>query len=135
MPLFSYDRLVKPPAPRVWLRITDTFKGLRFEGFPAIIDSGADRTCLPRDVADQTPGYDYEDDFAEEFTGNTVKVRLVRILEARVEFTDDGGNLLFTHDYLNLRLPIVNAEGLLGRDILNYHTCVLAAPDFVGMIV
>lgn len=135
MPVISYDQSVSPHAPRVWLRITDNFNRLRFQSFAALVDSGAHYTCIPQSVADRTPGYNYEEDYAEEFTGNHVRVRLVRILEATVEFLDNGGNVLLKNSYANLRLPIVRAEGLLGRDILNRHLCVLDAPNFAGKVI
>jgi predicted aspartyl protease len=116
------------PYPFVWLRITDNTKNLQFASFGAIIDTGADYTCIPHSVVTNTPGYDYEEEWGMDFDGNPVVVRLVRILKATVELLDAHGNVLITKVFQNLRLPIVSADGLLGRDILNDNICVLDGP-------
>jgi Retroviral aspartyl protease len=131
MVIITYDTLNEPYAPSVRLRITDTFSNLQFETFTALVDSGADYTCIPRAVVDRVSGYSYDWRSSEEFTGNVVQVKRVRILEAWVEFLDTQGETVFSAKYANLRLPIVQS-GLLGRDILNHHRCVLNGPGLAG---
>jgi Retroviral aspartyl protease len=118
-----------PPYPFVWLRITDDTKNLHFTSFGAIIDTGADYTCIPRSVVRLAPGYDYEYDVGSDFDGNPVQVELVRITIGTVEFLDAHGTVLIKKTVQNLRLPIVAGEGLLGRDILNDYTCTLDGPN------
>jgi hypothetical protein len=133
MVTIAYDTGNKPYAPSVRMRITDSFNNLTFEAFTALVDSGADYTCIPEDVVNRAPGYSYDWRPSEEFTGRVVQVKRVRILEALVEFLDSEGKAVFTGTYANLRLPIVQA-GLLGRDILNSHFCVLNGPALKGEI-
>jgi hypothetical protein len=118
-----------PPFPYVWLRVTDENKNIPFDSFGAIIDSAADYTCIPQQVTARASGYDHEVDFASDFKGNSIQVHLIRILKAGVELFDEKGTVLFQRKFQNLRLPIVDAQGLLGRDILNDFTCTLDGPS------
>jgi predicted aspartyl protease len=129
----TYDTGSKPHAPFVRIRITDSFNNLQFGSFVALVDSGADYTCIPKTVVDQVSGYSYDWRLSEEFTGNLVQVKLVRVLEAIVEFIDKEENVVFRAKHANLQLPIVQS-GLLGRDILNSYRCVLDGPRSGGKI-
>jgi hypothetical protein len=128
----DYDKSASPPKPYLRVRITDNLSKLTFQSFVAVVDTGADNTCIPQSVTTQTPGYSRSYVMAEEFTGNVVMVEVVRILDATVEFLDQQDNLLFRNRYANLEMPVVDAEGLLGRDILNWHHCVLDGPGRSG---
>lgn len=116
------------PYPYLWLRITDNTKNLNFALFGAIIDSGADHTCIPQTIVARTPGWDYDEEQGGDFAGNLVTVKRVRIRMATVELLDTHGNVLMQNGFQNLKLPIVGVDGLLGRDILNDTICMLDGP-------
>lgn len=128
-----------PPGPYLWLQIFDNQKELTFGPVGAILDSGADYTCIPRRIAEAV-GHDYEIDEAEDFTGRPVMVKLAVILDANIQLlhvsspspakrrVSQLGKMVRT----NLRLPIIEGEdALLGRDILNHFVCTLDGPKLL----
>src|ERR1700752_1315556 len=116
--MFSYNTSQNPAHPRVWLRVTDNRRGFSFPQFDAVIDTGADGSCIPSAVVRQVPtqNYDYERAKVKDYTGTTRTETFVRILDATVEFMDSQSAILYTGNYANLRLLVI-PNGLLGRDI------------------
>lgn len=119
------------PYPFLLVRIVDNVKGLVFGPFGAIVDSAADYTCMPSQVLTGISGYDQEIDIGRDFRGNPVRVNLVYILNATVELLEEDGTVLLRKNVLRLRLPVVDNDGLLGRDILNHGICRLDGPSQV----
>ena len=119
------------PYPYLWVRIVDNAKGLEFGPFGAIVDSAADYTCIPSQVLAGITGYDTEIDVGRDFGGNPVRVDLVYILDATIELLEEDGTVLMRKKVERLRLPIVDNNGLLGRDILNHGICMLDGPGQV----
>ncbi len=125
--MFSYDEDLIPPGPSVYLRIIDARRRLGLPRFAALIDTGADVSCLPKWIVDKGPPLDYDWVPVEAHDGRRKMERFVRILNATVEFSDEKETVLVTKEYKNLRLLIL-PWGLLGRDLLNSHVCELDGP-------
>jgi hypothetical protein len=128
VPSYQKDPSHLAAYPYLWLRILDNAKGLAFGPFGAIIDSGADYTCIPRRVLTGITGYDRELDWGRDFMGNPIRVELVYILDATIELLEQDGTVLLHTKIQRLRLPVINNEGLLGRDVLNHTICNLDGP-------
>jgi len=128
--MFQYSASYKPAHPHVRLRITDNRRGFTFPQFDALIDTGADGTCIPSEVVGRvsTQNYDYERGRVTDYTGRTRTETFVRILDATVEFIDDNNTVLHTGRYINLRLLVISS-GLLGRDILNENLWEFDGPS------
>jgi hypothetical protein len=128
----SYRKKTQHPHlasyPYLWIRIVDNVKNLAFGPFGALVDSGADYTCIPSGVLLGISGYDQDIEWGRDFRGNPVRVDLVYILDATVYLLEADGTLLLQKDLERLRLPIIENDGLLGRDILNHTMCLLDGP-------
>lgn len=120
--MFSYDDVNEnPPCPVIKLRITDSRRGLIFETFDAIVDTGSDVTCIPRFIANRTANISYDPCGVDDIeAGKRVGALMVRITRAIVEFLDANDNVRYTGTYRDLKL-LVRSEGVLGRDVLNMH--------------
>ncbi len=125
--MFPYDTSVTPARPSMMLRITDNMTGLQLGPFPAVIDTGADVTCIPLEIAAQAgamlipQGVSYAD-------GQERTVQAVQLLDLKIEFMDIAGNIIKENDYQDL-LFLAIAEGVLGRDVLNLYVCEFDGPD------
>ncbi len=125
--MFSYDTSWQPPAPCVRLCIFDNRLGVRLGPFPALVDTGADCSCLPKSIRSSAPRLDYEFAQVLDFNGQTSTMEFVRILDATVELLDGRSTVRLRKSYSNLRLLVVS-DGILGRDILNQHAVSLIGP-------
>ena len=117
------------PYPYLWIRIVDDSNDLEFGPFGAIVDSGADYTCIPSHVLTGISGYHQDVEWGRDFRGQPVRVDLVYILKATIELLEEDGTLLLRKKVERLRLPIIENDGLLGRDILNHTVCMLDGPS------
>lgn len=117
-----------PLCPFLQLEIVDNSKNLTLGPLDAIVDSGADYTCIPsRLVADMKYNYDLEE--ASDFNGGTTTVKLMVILSATLRLLDDNNQELAQFSEISLRLPIIESEeALLGRDVLNRIVVLLDGP-------
>jgi hypothetical protein len=123
-----YDSNETPSCPAVRIRITDNFQGSTFAPFPALIDTGADVTCVPEAITAGVTDLIYERvqvDFAD---GPARMGKCLYLAEATIEFLDDLGQVLLAQSYRDLYL-LVLPDGLLGRDVLKYHICQLDGPS------
>jgi hypothetical protein len=110
------------------MKIADTQLSIRLREFEAIIDSGADCSCIPKDAIE---GFklNYEKGFVTDYDGKRHLETFIRILKADIEFIDTSMTVRFRGQYSDLRLLVISApEGLIGRDILNFHLCQLNGP-------
>ena len=120
-----------PPEPFLLLQIVDNLRQLTFGPVGAIVDSGADYTCIPRRIADNLE-YAYGFSQAEDFAGAVMTLRLAVIEDARVSLFDDTTRRVAGIARTSLRLPIVESdEALIGRDILNHFVCTLDGPKLL----
>ena len=128
-----YDANEVPACPAVRVIITDNNSGTTFGPFDALIDTGADTTCIPNVIVDRIPGliYSWYDvDFGD---GSSKRNRFVSIDDATVEFLDSRGNVLLRKAHTDLLLQTIQS-GYLGRDILNEHVCEFDGPKKICMI-
>jgi hypothetical protein len=131
--MFPYATGFVPPCPAVYVRIVDNRRNVPLPRFLALIDSGADTSCLPLWVVEQTADLDYELGLVEGYDGRKRTEKFVRILSATVDFSDETGTVFVTGKYENLRLLVISV-GLIGRDVLNLHSCQLDGPGLVCRI-
>jgi len=126
--MFPYDTREDPALPIVQLRITDNSSRLRIPAFDAVVDSGADRSCLPGSILKGLGPLSYGKVLVR-YVGDAMRENrdTVRILDATVDLLDRRGALRLTKKCENLVL-IVHEEGILGRDILNRLLCELDGP-------
>jgi hypothetical protein len=127
--MFPYDQRLEPPCPRVRIRITDRNRSISFL-FAALVDTGADQTCVPESVGGGNPNISYD-----ICTVWGEPRELIRIPSAYVELMDEEDNVLFASEYKDLKLPVMGEElaesvqrrkeviGYIGRDLLNSHVC------------
>lgn len=73
---------------------------------------------------------DQEIESGRDFMGNPIKVYLVYVIDATIELLEEDGTVLVQKRIERLRLPVINNNGLLGRDILNQTICMLDGPAF-----
>jgi len=114
------------------IRITDVH-AKTLPVFDFIVDSGADCSCVPQTAVDHTLGLDYDIATVKDYDGRVRRLRLVRILEATVDFLDQQDRVVLSRQYTNLKLLIVQ-DGILGRDVLNEHICELDGPGLRGQL-
>lgn len=131
--MFPYDETKRPPHPSVRLRITDSRRNIQLPAFSALVDSGADCSCLPSGILSQVPRLDYERGRIRYADGQEDSKDFVRMLRATIEWLAPDDSVLSTKQYNNLRFVVLD-EALLGRDILNYHRCELDGPALLCVL-
>jgi hypothetical protein len=124
-----YDTAYDPPYPAVRIRITVIEWGEVIEVplFNALIDTGADRTCIPTSIIPTQLMKSYSW-YRVVGGGKDKKQRCLVLSDAKVEFIDQSGNSLLEKTHPELIL-VPYEEGLLGRDILNTHFCSFHGPE------
>ena len=115
-----YNTTYTPAFPEATIRITFKHKGrtLGMLPFNALVDTGADSTCIPASLVPTEPDLFFRRREVR-YADGTIGKFLV-LLNAEVEFLDHHGNRLTIKQHQKLELLIIH-EALLGRDILNYH--------------
>ena len=116
---FRYNRDIVPPAPFVFLTITDPTTSATRTQVPAQVDTAADRTVIPESLVhdlDLLP------------TGTLDMGGLGGVVQSLRAYTV----LLGIHDLPPSPVKVVASEGepwvLLGRDMLNQHRILLDGP-------
>lgn len=120
-----YDTSYDPPYPAVRIRISvvEWDEIIQVPPFSALIDTGADRTCVPSSAIPAQ--------LMKTYSWRRVNTRLVKcpiLSDAKVEFIDERGNQLLEKTHPELLL-VPYEEGLLGRDIPNTHVCNFHGPN------
>jgi predicted aspartyl protease len=109
-----------PPDPMIHVAIRCPSRGTEATGVVALIDTGADRTVLPRTVIDALALAVTGVERFQGFAG--------QIVELSVYVVD-----LSIHDLPAVRIEPVLGEAekyvLLGRDVLNAHRILLDGPQ------
>ncbi len=116
---FKYNQQLSPPAPIALVRIL-RLDGFAYEGlFPAQVDSGADCTVIPAELAEYL---------------QLSKAREVPVgsLDGSVCMRATSFVTLKIHDLSPITVEAVQAAGeeiiLLGRDVLNHFLVTLDGP-------
>lgn len=124
-----YETSYNPPYPAARLRISFRYKAqvIQLPIFDAMIDTGADCTCIPNTIISLLPKRLYS---ITELTSGGVKRAVTGIVlpSPKVEFLDQSNNLLLEMDYQEL-WPVEFDEPLIGRDIINSFICLFDAPN------
>lgn len=136
--MFGYGRLVGvPPRPEARVMITyslPTGKKIDIGPFTAQIDSGAERSCIPRGVMPQGETFYYTRVMVTSpATAQSVITVCLVSKELAVDYQDLGGTSRVKRSYQgHFVLPLIPADvGLIGRDILNQHECELNGPGLI----
>jgi hypothetical protein len=133
-----YNSSETPPCPAVRIKITGMTKvgkaiyPLNCEPFDALIDTGADVTCLPESAIKSSPVV-YERRPVSYGDGPEQVGKFLYLSKATIEFLNAADLVIFTGQYNDLLLHVLD-DGLLGRDILNNHHCRLDGPKLVCLI-
>ena len=117
---FFYNTQKRPAAPFVFLTIRHPHNGLEIQNVPAQVDTGADRTVLPLDLASAL-GLDQID--AIPIAGFGGKAEEMPVYEVSVAIR--------TFPF-QLARAIAHADEpwiLLGRDVLNGYRIVFDGPN------
>jgi hypothetical protein len=114
------------PAPYARVEVWDQQTRTRVVTLDGILDTGADRTCIPRNDIESQRRYGYID--VEDFNGSISSVPYILVARAQVELLDASGSRFKTTFVPNLKL-LVTDEALIGRDIANSWTASLAGPS------
>jgi hypothetical protein len=116
---YRYNPSVEPPAPFVYLTLTNPATSERLEKVPAQVDSAADRTVPPATVVN---------DLGLEAVGEME----IGGLGGKVQTLLLYGVALSIHDCPPRLAKVVAIEGepwvLLGRDVINNYRIVLDGP-------
>jgi predicted aspartyl protease len=116
---FRYDESADPPAPVVPLRISHPRSRDAGVVVTALVDSGADCTCIPEAIATRLrlPVVDLAD--VEGFGGsrNRVRIHAARIQVATIR--------------LLVRVVALENEAIVGRDVLAH--CVVTLDGLRGV--
>jgi hypothetical protein len=117
---YSYQTQLQPPAPFVYVTLRNPLTGAEQRDIPAQIDSAADRTVLPDTIIQA---------LALPQIGTIAIAGVGGIIQNMPSYPVEIGI-----QTLPARLAeIVGSAGelwvLLGRDILNAHTLLLAGPQ------
>jgi len=117
---YSYQTQLQPPAPFVYVTLRNPLTGAEQRDVPAQIDSAADRTVLP-DTVIQALSLPQIGTIAIAGVGGVIQNMPSYPVELGIH---------------TLSARLVEVEGspgeswvLLGRDILNAHTLLLAGPQ------
>jgi hypothetical protein len=129
--MIFYDASSSPALPMGRIRITDVRRSKTLPVFDFIVDSGADRSCVPRAVLDHARDFDFGVATVQDYNGSIRQQPQITIAEATVDFLDQTGRVILTRQYTNLKLLVVQ-DGILGRDVLNQHVCELDGPALRG---
>ena len=123
-----YDSSEIPACPAARVVIIDNTSGATFGPFDALIDTGADTTCIPNNITNNIPNLIYSWHEVQFLDGSKPQwKKFVSIDDATVQFLAADDTVLLAGSYSDLLLqPIDN--GLLGRDILNFHICEFDGP-------
>jgi hypothetical protein len=124
-----YDTTHDPPYPAARIRISTTIFGQFIQLAPinVLIDTGADRTCIPPSAI--PPQYKLPYAWHKVNAGGNVSRRKFYVLlNAKVEFIDNDENLLLEKIHPRLELLEFD-EGLLGRDIIMHYVCEFHGPN------
>lgn len=129
-----YDPNEVPACPAVRILIIDNTSGASFGPFDALVDTGADTTCVPNSIANRIPNLTYSFHPVDYGDGSKPETtRFVSIDDATVQFLDSKDQVLLTGRYSDLLLRPIDS-GLLGRDILNFHICEFDGPSLTCII-
>ncbi len=116
---FRYNPAIEPPAPFVYITITDPATSVSRANIPAQVDTAADRTVLPETLA---RGLDLLPTGSLLIGGLGGEVRPLRSYTVFIGI----------HDLPPHSFKVVTCEGepwvLLGRDVLNHYRIVLDGP-------
>lgn len=119
MPAYDATRFA-PPAPLGLVTLRNTATGASVSAVPALLDSGADVTLVPREAVLRVglsidPAAVYE---LMGFDGARSSVQAVHLDLGFLGKTFRGRFLVFDHEYT-----------ILGRDILNHISLFLDGPN------
>ena len=128
-----YDPKENPACPAVRVLITDNISGVRFGPFDALVDTGADTTCVPERITNRIPNLPYSYHKVDFGDGSSDTKQFVSVADETVDFLDKNGRVLLTGRYPDLLLQTIE-NGYLGRDILNYHICEFDGPNLRCLI-
>lgn len=118
----NYDSIrFSPPAPIALVSLRNPETGLNCADVPMLIDSGADATLVPQEVANLL-GLSTASDQLYELTGFDGSISTAQVV--RLEMTFVGKN--FRSQFL-----LIDQEyGILGRNILNVVALLFDGPNF-----
>jgi hypothetical protein len=127
-----YNTTYTPAFPEARIRITFKHKGrmLGIRPFNALVDTGADNTCIPVSLVPQEPDLFFRRREVRYADGKQTIGKFLVLLNAEVEFLDHHGNRLAIKQHQKLELLLIH-EALLGRDILNYHASQFDGPKML----
>lgn len=134
--MLPYNPGYHPPCPQVRINIIDNNAGWQLSSIDALIDTGADFTCIPATLLPIHQGYQYNIRSVTDYNGQPQQVTFLYILQATVEILDDQGHVIRRENLQNLELLILNhsTEALLGRDILNKQIWEFDGPALQAFI-
>jgi predicted aspartyl protease len=122
MTRYRYNQQVSPPAPFVYVAMTDPAERSRVEDVAAQVDCAADITVIPSRVVEQLQLARLDMTMAMGFDGRLTEVPSYLVRIAIRGFPESTVKVLASRDE-----PFV----LLGRDVLNRHRIVLDGPGLV----
>lgn len=108
-----------PPIPKIKINIQSPKNPKMCKSISAVIDTGADQTCVPTHVIDQIGNLDYSYIKVRGAIGKTEKMK-----KCIIDLS------LSTCEYKDHEVIEINREyAIIGRDILNDYTLVLDGPN------
>jgi len=116
---YTYNRQVEPPAPFVHVSLKCVETGKFVDNLPALIDTGADRTVIPRGLVDLLALVPLEDVRVAGLGGQVFSALTYKV-DLTIRTLSPQKAVLIAHD----EEPFV----LLGRDVLNRHRLLLDGP-------
>jgi predicted aspartyl protease len=121
--VFHYNSEIDPPLPTVRITITNPHNQ-KSKSVNAIIDTGADVSCVPRKVADKLGlNYTIGEFELQDFEGQLHPAELVSV---QISFTSTSST--HRHETRTKAVRVDSDEAIVGRDILNCYKLVLNAP-------
>jgi clan AA aspartic protease len=108
-----------PPAPVAYVTLRNPATGVSLSDVPMLIDTGADVTLVPRQVAERL-GIQSSEDTAYEVQGFDGESKLVEMVQLEMVFLGRK----FSGQFLLIHQPI----GILGRNILNKVSILFDGP-------
>lgn len=122
--MFAYDASSEPTIPKLpTLKVHLTHPRTQSERteIEAIVDTGADQSCIPERLFGQLRLNHYTEQRVRDFNGQIITLRRARI-NLMIECDIDTW-----HPDIEVLL-IEGDEAIIGRDILNQYKLVLNAP-------
>ncbi len=119
---YRYNEQLSPPAPFVFLTLSNPLEPLSIDRVPAQLDTGADRTLIPQELVDLLQ---LDDARQIPIGGLGGEVMLLKTYLVKIAIHDFEPVVIEV--VADRREPLI----LLGRDILNNVKLVLDGPNRV----